>query len=108
MLIQLANDHTGHFTKAIDGVNTVDTQVADNDYALAGCGKTRLEDRFAGETACATMKDQQFASDGGAGIQPARRGFPQPARLGSPASRSATPSFCVATVSNGLFDPRWW
>jgi hypothetical protein len=35
MLVHLTNDHTGHFLRAIDGVDTPDTQVADNHYALA-------------------------------------------------------------------------
>jgi len=33
-LVRLMHDHTGDFSKAIDGVNTVATQVADNDYAV--------------------------------------------------------------------------
>ena len=34
-LVRLGGDHFGDFAKAIDGVNTVDTQMAANDYALA-------------------------------------------------------------------------
>ena len=33
-LIRLAHDHFGNFGDAIDGVNTVETMMADNDYAL--------------------------------------------------------------------------
>lgn len=33
-LIRLAHDHFGNFADAIDGVNTVETMMADNDYAL--------------------------------------------------------------------------
>jgi DNA-binding beta-propeller fold protein YncE len=33
-LVRLGGDHFGDFAKAIDGVNTVDTQMAANDYAL--------------------------------------------------------------------------
>jgi DNA-binding beta-propeller fold protein YncE len=33
-LMRLGNDHFGDFEQAIDGVNTVETQMADNDYAL--------------------------------------------------------------------------
>ncbi len=33
-LLRLAHDHFGDFDKAIDGVNTVETQMADNDYSL--------------------------------------------------------------------------
>ncbi len=32
-LIRLPHDHFGNYTSAIDGVNTIDTQMADNDYA---------------------------------------------------------------------------
>jgi DNA-binding beta-propeller fold protein YncE len=34
MLVRLPNDHFGNFAAAIDGVDTVETQMADNDYAL--------------------------------------------------------------------------
>ena len=33
-LLRLSHDHFGEFDKAIDGVNTVETQMADNDYSL--------------------------------------------------------------------------
>jgi DNA-binding beta-propeller fold protein YncE len=33
-LLRLGGDHFGDFATAIDGVNTVETQMADNDYAL--------------------------------------------------------------------------
>jgi DNA-binding beta-propeller fold protein YncE len=33
-LMRLAHDHFGDFDTAIDGVNTVETEMADNDYAL--------------------------------------------------------------------------
>jgi DNA-binding beta-propeller fold protein YncE len=33
-LLRLAHDHFGDFDKAIDGVNTVETQMADNDFSL--------------------------------------------------------------------------
>jgi DNA-binding beta-propeller fold protein YncE len=33
-LLRLSHDHFGDFDKALDGVNTVETQMADNDYAL--------------------------------------------------------------------------
>ena len=33
-LVRLGNDHTGNFGSAIDGVNTPELQVADNDYAV--------------------------------------------------------------------------
>ena len=34
MLVRLPHDHTGNFGAALFGVNTPDTQVADNDYAI--------------------------------------------------------------------------
>jgi YVTN family beta-propeller protein len=34
MLVRLPNDHFGSFAAALDGVTTVETQMADNDYAL--------------------------------------------------------------------------
>ncbi len=34
MLVRLPNDHFGSFAAALDGVSTVETQMADNDYAL--------------------------------------------------------------------------
>ena len=33
-LLRLAHDHFGDFDQAIDGVNTVETEMADNDYSL--------------------------------------------------------------------------
>jgi DNA-binding beta-propeller fold protein YncE len=33
-LVRLGGDHFGDFARAIDGVNTVETQMGDNDYAL--------------------------------------------------------------------------
>ncbi len=41
-IVQLQEDHTGDFKEAISGVNTPETQQADNDYAVA-----RLIDRVA-------------------------------------------------------------
>ncbi len=42
-LVRFPHDHFGDFGTAIDGVNTVETQMADNDYAVA-----RLVERVAG------------------------------------------------------------
>jgi DNA-binding beta-propeller fold protein YncE len=33
-LLRLSHDHFGEFDKALDGVNTVETQMADNDYSV--------------------------------------------------------------------------
>ena len=34
MMVRLPHDHTGDFAEGIDGVNTVETELADNDYAV--------------------------------------------------------------------------
>jgi YVTN family beta-propeller protein len=34
-LVRLAHDHFGNFRKGIDGINTVETELADNDYSIA-------------------------------------------------------------------------
>jgi len=34
MLMRLAHDHTGDFAEGIDGINSVETELADNDYAV--------------------------------------------------------------------------
>ena len=36
-----AHDHLGLFNEAVDGVNTVETEIADNDYAV-GCWWKKL------------------------------------------------------------------
>lgn len=50
-LLRLSHDHFGAFDHAIDGVNTVETQMADNDYAIG-----RVVDRIAhGKAADSTL-----------------------------------------------------
>ena len=39
-LVRLPHDHLGLFNDAVDGVNTVETQIADNDYAV-GCWRKK-------------------------------------------------------------------
>ena len=34
MMVRLAHDHTGDFEEGIDGINSVETELADNDYAV--------------------------------------------------------------------------
>ncbi len=34
MLLRLAHDHTGSFAEGLDGINSVETELADNDYAV--------------------------------------------------------------------------
>lgn len=57
MLVQLANDHTGDFARALDGVNTPDTQVADNDYALGLIAETVARSPFAKDTLIIAIED---------------------------------------------------
>jgi hypothetical protein len=57
MLIQLGNDHTGYFEGAIDGVNTPETQMADNDYALGLIIETVANSRFADDTLIISVED---------------------------------------------------
>jgi hypothetical protein len=50
-LLRLGRDHFGDFDHAIDGANTVETQMADNDYAIG-----RVVERIArGKAAASTM-----------------------------------------------------
>jgi len=57
MLVQLTNDHTGDFAHAIDGVDTPDTQVADNDYALGLIIETVANSPFANDTLIISVED---------------------------------------------------
>ena len=57
MLVQLGNDHTGDFARALDGVNTPDTQVADNDYALGLIAETVARSPFAKDTLIIAVED---------------------------------------------------
>ncbi len=34
MMVRLAHDHTGSFKEGLDGINSVETELADNDYAV--------------------------------------------------------------------------
>jgi hypothetical protein len=62
MLVQLGNDHFGAFDRAIDGVNTPDTQMADNDYALGLLIETVANSPFASDTLIVSIEDD--ACDG--------------------------------------------
>ena len=61
MLVQLGNDHTGDFARAIDGVNTPDTQVADNDYALGLIVETVAASPFAKDTLIVAIEDDPLS-----------------------------------------------
>jgi len=56
------NDHMGAFDKAIMGVNTPETQQADNDYAVGQLVETVAKSRFAKDTIIVVLEDD--AQDG--------------------------------------------
>ena len=61
-LVRLPHDHTGSFADALDGVDTPDTQVADNDYALGLLVEKISQSRFADDTLVFVIEDD--AQDG--------------------------------------------
>ena len=62
MLVRLGNDHFGAFASAIDGVNTPETQMADNDYALGLIVEAVAHSPFAKDTLVISVEDD--ACDG--------------------------------------------
>jgi len=62
MMVRLAHDHTGDFGKGIDGVNTVETELADNDYAVGLVIQKVAHSPFAGDTLIFVIEDD--AQDG--------------------------------------------
>ncbi len=60
MLVQLGGNHTGDFDTAIDGVNTPETQVADNDYALGQIVEAVANGPFAGSTLIVSVEDDTW------------------------------------------------
>jgi DNA-binding beta-propeller fold protein YncE len=62
MLVRLPHDHTGAFKDAIDGVNTVETELADNDYAVGMLVEKVARSPFAKDTLIFVVEDD--AQDG--------------------------------------------
>ena len=62
MLVRLNHDHFGDFAKGIDGVNSVETEMADNDYAVGLLIETVARSRFAADTLIFVVEDD--AQDG--------------------------------------------
>jgi DNA-binding beta-propeller fold protein YncE len=62
MLVRLAHDHTGSFKEALDGVNTPEAQVADNDYAVGLLVEKVARSPFAKDTLIFIVEDD--AQDG--------------------------------------------
>ncbi len=61
-LVRLMHDHTGSFTSALFGVNTVDTQLADNDYAVGLLVEKVANSRYKDDTLVFVIEDD--AQDG--------------------------------------------
>ncbi|MDB5419891.1 MAG: hypothetical protein JWP50_3310, partial [Phenylobacterium sp.] len=62
MLVRFPHDHTGSFGQAIDGVNTVETELADNDYAVGMLVEKISRSAFAKDTLIFVIEDD--AQDG--------------------------------------------
>jgi DNA-binding beta-propeller fold protein YncE len=62
MMVRLMHDHTGDFGKGLDGVSNVETQLADNDYAVGLLVQTVAHSRFAADTLIFVVEDD--AQDG--------------------------------------------
>jgi YVTN family beta-propeller protein len=56
-LVRLMNDHMGSFSQAIDGVNTPETQQADNDYAAGLLVQKVARSRYASDTLIFVLED---------------------------------------------------
>ena len=62
MLVRLPHDHTGDFGEGIDAVNTVETELADNDYAVGLLVQKVAHSAFAKNTLIVVVEDD--AQDG--------------------------------------------
>ncbi|HUA62566.1 MAG TPA: bifunctional YncE family protein/alkaline phosphatase family protein [Verrucomicrobiae bacterium] len=62
-LVRLMHDHTGSFDTAIDGVNTPELMVADNDYAVGLLVEKVAHSKYANNTLIFVVEDD--AQDGG-------------------------------------------
>ncbi len=56
-LLRLSHDHFGDFDKAIDGVNTVETQMADNDYSVGLVVERVAQSKFKDSTLIFIIED---------------------------------------------------
>jgi len=57
MVMYLWEDHFGHFDQAMDGVNTPDLQMADNDYSIGMLLETVAKSPFAKDTLVIVIED---------------------------------------------------
>jgi len=60
MMLWLSEDHMGEFDKALDGVNTPEAQVADNDYALGTILEAVAKSPFADSTLVFVIEDDAW------------------------------------------------
>jgi DNA-binding beta-propeller fold protein YncE len=56
-LVRLAHDHLGLFSEAVDGVNTVETEIADNDYAFGLLVEKVAHSKYAKDTLIFVIED---------------------------------------------------
>jgi YVTN family beta-propeller protein len=61
-LVRLPHNHLGNFAEAIDGVNTVEAQIADNDYAVGLLAEKIARSSYARDTLILVIEDD--AQDG--------------------------------------------
>lgn len=62
-MVRLSHDHMGHFGSAILGVNTPETESADNDYSVGLIAQSVANSRYASDTLIFALEDD--AQDGG-------------------------------------------
>ena len=56
-LVRLPHDHLGLFNEAVDGVNTVETEIADNDYAVGLLVEKIAHSKYAKDTLIFMIED---------------------------------------------------
>src|SRR5579864_911102 len=56
-LLRLCHDHFGEFKEAIDGVNTVETEMADNDYSIGLVAEKIAHSKYAKDTLIFILED---------------------------------------------------
>lgn len=60
-LVRLAHDHFGDFAASLDGVNTVETQMADNDYSVGLLVEKVAHSKYAADTLIFVVEDDAQA-----------------------------------------------
>ena len=60
-LMRLAHDHFGSFAESLDGVNTIETQMADNDYSLGLIVEKVAHSKYAADTLIFVIEDDAQA-----------------------------------------------